>query len=51
VPGGTGSGASRRTGLARLFEFAGRGRDRLGRVIPALLTACIFVVANRLDPF
>ena len=28
-----------------------RGRDRLGRVILALLTACIFVAANRLDPF
>jgi transposase len=29
-----------------------RRRDRLGRVILALLTAaCIFVIANRLDPF
>ena len=29
-----------------------RRQDRLGRVIPALLTAaCIFVIANRLSPF
>jgi len=29
-----------------------RRHDRLGRMILALLTAaCIFVVANRLDPF
>ena len=37
---------------ASLEEELVKAADRLGRVILALLTAaCIFVVANRLDPF
>ena len=57
APHGSGLGAVRcivEHGCAWLLADKGldRRHDRLGRVILALLTAaCIFVIANRLDPF